>query len=94
MIFPTLPNQTGIAHITVTVKDDGGTGNGGRDTITQTFQVTVTNQVPVANNQSVSARPGKSKSIVLTAADPDGDALTYQIVTFPNPASGSLNRDE
>jgi hypothetical protein len=35
-------NQSGSATITVTVKDNGGTANGGVDTITRTFAVVVT----------------------------------------------------
>jgi hypothetical protein len=42
------PNASGTATITVTVKDDGGTANGGVDTFTRSFNVTVTpvNQQP------------------------------------------------
>ena len=42
------PFNSGVAHITVTVKDDGGTANGGIDTVTQTFTVNVlfVNQPP------------------------------------------------
>jgi hypothetical protein len=46
--FTPVAGQTGTAHITVTVKDNGGTANGGGDTTTRTFTVTVTpaNQAP------------------------------------------------
>ncbi len=36
------PDTTGNATITVTVQDDGGTGNGGQNTLVRTFLLTVT----------------------------------------------------
>ena len=41
-----LQNVTGTATITVTVMDDGGTENGGVDTTTRTFTVTITPNNP------------------------------------------------
>ena len=43
-----VPNASGTATITVTVMDNGGTANGGINTFSQTFTVTVTpvNQQP------------------------------------------------
>ena len=41
LMFAPAPDQSGTAVITVTVKDSGGTANGGTDTVTQTFTVTV-----------------------------------------------------
>jgi uncharacterized repeat protein (TIGR01451 family) len=41
--FAPLTNQFGSALITVIVRDDGGTANGGNDSVTNTFTVTVTN---------------------------------------------------
>jgi hypothetical protein len=48
LTYAPVPNTFGTATITVTVKDDGGTANGGVDTVVQTFTVTVTfvNQQP------------------------------------------------
>ena len=46
------------------------------------------NQVPVANPQTLSILTNTSVSITLTATDPDGDPLTYSVVTPP--ASGLL----
>ncbi|MEQ8786202.1 MAG: Ig-like domain-containing protein [Pirellulaceae bacterium] len=52
-----LPDQNGVAVITVTAVDDGGTVNGGEDTFSQTFTVTVTemNDDPIANDDSGTA---------------------------------------
>lgn len=46
--FTPAANAFGTATITVTIKDDGGTANGGADTVVKTFKITVTavNQVP------------------------------------------------
>ena len=46
-----LPNQSGTATITVTVVDNGGTANGGVNTASQIFTVTVNpvNQAPTIN---------------------------------------------
>ncbi len=74
----TSPNTTGIAHlhagaqrqrhgvITVTVMDNGGTANGGINTFSQTFTVTVTpvNQPPTLNaiaNPSRSSRTRRAR---------------------------------
>ncbi len=56
-----------------------------------TFEVTPPgplNRPPVANAQSVTTAEDTPKSIVLTASDPDGDALTY---TVGAPAHGTLS---
>ena len=45
------PLQSGTAVIAVTVTDDGSTANGGVNTITQTFTVTVTAGQPAAHDQ-------------------------------------------
>ncbi len=45
------------------------------------------NRQPVANAQSVTTAEDTAKPIVLTASDPDGDALTYTVGT---PAHGTL----
>ena len=44
---------------------------------------TVTNQPPVAEDQSVSTNEDTALDITLTATDPDGDPLTYSIVDGP-----------
>jgi len=41
------------------------------------------NQVPIANPQSVSTSEDSSVDILLTGSDPDGDPLTYTVVSSP-----------
>jgi sugar lactone lactonase YvrE len=43
----------------------------------------ITNHPPVAQEQTVTADEDMAKAITLVATDPDGDPLTYQIVTQP-----------
>ena len=47
------------------------------------------NDPPVADNQSVTTNEDAALSITLTGSDPDGDTLTYTVVT--NPSYGSLS---
>ncbi len=83
------PDQHGSAVITVKVMDDGGTANGGDDTIERTFIVTVT-PVPDAPRAAddgpfVVAEGGSVAGNVLTNdVEPDGQPLT---VTSNSPAS-------
>ena len=41
LTFGVLPDSSGTSHITVTVIDNGGTANGGVDSFSQTFTITV-----------------------------------------------------
>ena len=73
--FTPVQGQVGTAHITVTVMNSGGTANGGQDTTTATFTVTVTpNNAPTIaqpNNVQVPLN-GPQASIPLTNIT-DGD---------------------
>ena len=53
-----MANASGTAVITVTVTDNGGTSNGGKNTFTETFTVTVNpvNQAPTLNPISPNPR--------------------------------------
>lgn len=53
------------------------------------IQVLAGNHVPAAQNQSVSTDEGTAKVITLLATDPDGNPLTYQVVS--QPAHGTLS---
>lgn len=46
-----------------------------------------TNEAPIAQDSSVTARAGEATPVSLVATDPDGDALTYQVVTGPQQGS-------
>jgi hypothetical protein len=78
------PNQYGIAHITVTVQDNGGTANGGVNTTTETFTVNVLriNQPPTLDQPSdvTVLENGTPAPVTLTGITP-GVLDTDQLVT-------------
>jgi len=58
--------------------------DGKADSNTATVSITVRiNHPPVAQNQCVTTDQDTAKAIILSATDPDGDPLTYTIVTRP-----------
>jgi len=84
--FTPLPDANGSAMITVTVKDDGGTLNGGVDTFVRTFIVTVNaindapvNHVPGPQNVPLNASwvfsVGTGNSIFITDVDAGSDPV-------------------
>src|SRR5207249_5336149 len=70
-----------------TFKANDGTVDSSAATVSLT--VSVVNDAPVANAQSVTLAEDASKAITLSATDVDGDALTYSIVA--GPAHGTLS---
>ncbi len=82
--FRPVADASGIATITVTVKDDGGTANGGQDTIIRQFKVTVTpvNDPPTvaltAPLEGAVFASGNSISLTATAADIDGQVARVE----------------
>ncbi|MSU34305.1 MAG: hypothetical protein EXS36_04205 [Pedosphaera sp.] len=84
--FQPLPNTNGTATITVTVKDSGGTANGGQDTFSRQFTVTVNpvNAPPTvrltAPNEGESF--GFGTSIPLTAIANDIDSPVSKVEFF------------
>lgn len=84
-----LANKYGEAIITLTVKDNGGTANGGIDTTVKTFKVTVTpvNDAPVVTpiaDQFVTLPNSLSVNLGAAFSDVDeGDVLTH-VVTLAN----------
>ncbi|MFH1111984.1 MAG: Ig-like domain-containing protein, partial [Patescibacteria group bacterium] len=76
-------NANGLATVTVSLQDNGGTANGGQDTsASQTFTITVTpvNDAPVISSVTITPADPKTNDILtanVTANDVDDDALTY-----------------
>jgi VCBS repeat-containing protein len=91
-------NVNGTATITVTVRDDGGTLNGGIDVVERAFTITVTpvNDAPsftAGTNQTVSALAGSQTVAGWVSTFTPGPAdeasqtvLAYQVVSNSNPA--------
>ncbi|WP_445777224.1 Ig-like domain-containing protein [Shewanella sp.] len=55
-----------------------------------TLVVNAVNSIPVADNANVSLDEDTSLSIIFTATDDDGDALTYEVVA--QPSSGTFDK--
>src|SRR6185369_9464144 len=86
----------GTATVSVSLKDDGGTANGGVDTTTQTFNITVNavNDAPsftkgadqaVNNNAGAQTVAGWATAISPGAANESGQTLTFQVINNSNP---------
>jgi cyclophilin family peptidyl-prolyl cis-trans isomerase len=97
------PNSAGIATVTVSLKDSGGTANGGVETsASQTFTITITgsNEPPVAVADTKTTTEGTATTINVLAndSDPDGDTLTVNttLITPPTAAMGTavVNADK
>jgi CSLREA domain-containing protein len=84
--FTPLPDANGSVLITVSVKDDGGTANGGVDTFVRTFTVTVNpvndppvNHVPGAQNIPLNAlfvfSSGTGNAIFISDVDAGSDPV-------------------
>ncbi|MFC4778866.1 tandem-95 repeat protein [Paenibacillus sp. GCM10023252] len=71
------PNFNGVDSFVVLVDD----GNGGTDTSTVTVTVTPVNDPPVAADAAVTTAEDTAVSGAVTAADVDGDALVYSLLT-------------
>jgi len=74
LTFTPAPAACGMATVTVVLKDDGGTGNGGKDTsdpVNFTITVVGRNDCPDAEDQAVVAVEGSSLPITLNASDED-----------------------
>src|SRR5207249_2036478 len=72
--FRPAPNANGLATITVRLRDNAGTANGGQDTsLPQTFTITVlpVNDPPAANDQSLTSAEDTPLAITLTGSDID-----------------------
>jgi hypothetical protein len=79
-------NQFGAATVTVIVKDDAGTSNGGFDQITETFIITVTpvNDAPTITSISdITVYEGVPLDpLLFEVGDPDDGPITVTVVSF------------
>ncbi|MBV7532127.1 gliding motility-associated C-terminal domain-containing protein [Chitinophaga sp. sic0106] len=68
--FTFVPGASGTASVTVTVKDNGGTANGGTDQVQQTFDVSVTsiNKPVITSNKGLQVSKGDIVTLTATGA--------------------------
>ncbi len=78
-------NYTGADSFTFKAND----GTVDSNVATFSLNIVAGDNAPSANDQSVSTNEDTAKPITLTGSDPDGDTLTYAIVT--GPAHGTLS---
>jgi cyclophilin family peptidyl-prolyl cis-trans isomerase len=92
------PNTTGTVKVSVTLKDNGGTANGGKESVTKDFTITATgsNGPPVAGTDAPTTEEGKEVQINVLGndSDPDSDPLTVTILTQPGHGTAVLNADK
>ncbi|MGH7138247.1 MAG: DUF4214 domain-containing protein, partial [Pirellulales bacterium] len=85
LFYTPVAGASGTATITVTVTDNGGILNGGVNTFSQSFTVTVTSNVPTAQSQNVKVPENGRDTILLQGTPANGQtgALTYTITSLP-----------
>ena len=76
-----MPDLNFYGSDTFTFKANDGVADSAPATVSIT--VNPVNDAPVADDQSVTTNQDTSIGITLTATDPDGDSLTYSIVSWP-----------
>jgi len=82
----------GIANVTVSLRDSGGTANGGLDTSTppQTFSINLNcNPIATADSYQVLEDAGPTTLTVL-ANDSDSDGQVVRITSVTSPAHGTV----
>ncbi|MBI5800358.1 MAG: cadherin-like domain-containing protein [Verrucomicrobia bacterium] len=97
--FTPVPHANGTALITVVMRDDGGTTNGGVDAVTNSFTVTVAavNDAPVAVADSYTLSQGDVLTVSAPAGvlandtDVENDALTATKLSDPAHGVVTLN---
>lgn len=79
--FTPYPDKSGMATLSITVMDDGGTANGGSNSTTISFAISVlpVNDPPVANaGQGQSVTSGQLVTLNASGSfDPEADSLRY-----------------
>ncbi len=102
LTFTPAPNANGVATITVSLRDDGGTSNGGIDTSpVQNFTITITpaNDPPVAGNDVLFAHANQLttfpfSSLLANDTDIDGPLLSVTSVVTPSAAGAAVSQSE
>ncbi|MGC3979509.1 MAG: Ig-like domain-containing protein [Paludibacteraceae bacterium] len=100
LIYTPASNASGVATVTVKIKDDGGTANGGiNESATQTFTITINpvNDAPAAINDinTTFINSPVSGNVLTNDSDVDGNALTVNTTPVSGPSHGTvtLNTD-
>jgi uncharacterized delta-60 repeat protein len=86
----------GSATIELLVRDSGGTANGGTDvSATQSFTIAVrpVADAPVAADDDLTANPAVPLAIDVLANDTDADGDVLSVLSFTQPAGGTVVRD-
>ncbi|MCX7420571.1 MAG: Ig-like domain-containing protein [Planctomycetia bacterium] len=96
LTFTPADNAVGTTTVTVTLQDNGGTANGGIDTVVKTFDITITpvNDAPsfkkgadqtVKEGSGLNTVAGWATLINKGAANESGQALTFVVVSNDRP---------
>ncbi len=88
LIYTPNPDFVGTDEFVFFANNESG-WDAGMATVTIEVLPANTNEAPIADNQSIATNEGESLSIVLTANDVDGDALTYAVTAQPQ--NGTLS---
>jgi hypothetical protein len=80
-------NFHGVDHFTFAAADSVSTGN----VATVRISVSSVNDGPVVANQTVTAFAGTPVNLILNATDPDGDFLSFRLLSAPLYGSASLS---
>jgi len=103
LTYTPAPNQNGSATVSVQIKDNGGTANGGVDTsAVQTFTITVNavNDPPVAQTKTTSAQAnmkvlGVNPGLLSGVTDPDsginGCTPTFSVASITANSGGTVS---
>jgi VCBS repeat-containing protein len=93
LTYTPAPDAFGVANVSVTLSDDGGTDNGGVDTsAAQTFVITVNpvNDAPVVEPLSLTINEDSSATGTLSVTDPDSSTFTYEVSSPPSNGTASF----
>lgn len=84
--FTTNPDNSGYTDITLVLKDNGGTQNGGSNrSLSQTFRITTTapNTAPIVQNIDLKTDKNTPVLAAFKATDSESDPLLYSIANAP-----------